>query len=107
MAKAKLLIVDDDIFLLNLFVRKLEMMSYVVFAASSGTEVLEILRHEEIDALITDFNMPGMDGSELIARATGIIPMLLCIIVTGCSEVKTAIDPHGAGFELLIEACKF
>ena len=97
MIKAKLLVVDDEIFLLKLFVRRLEMMSYVVYSASSGIEALEILRHEEIDVLVTDFNMPGMDGSELIARAIGIMPMLLCIVVTGCSEVKTAIDPYGAG----------
>ena len=96
MVKAKLLIVDDEEVLLTLFVRKLEMMSYMVYSASSGIEALEILRHEEIDVLVTDLNMPGMDGSELIAKAIDIIPMLLCIIVTGCSEVKTAIDAHGA-----------
>lgn len=97
MVKAKLLIVDDEEILLTLYVRKLEMMSYKVYSASSGIEALEILRHEEIDVLVTDLNMPGMDGYELIVRAIGIIPMLLCIVVTGCSEVKTATDAHDAG----------
>ena len=97
MTKAKLLIVDDESALLQLVVRRLERLSYLVCSAGSGPEALDILRREEIDVLITDFKMPGMDGCELITHAVEISPMLQSIVVTGYSDIKTAIRVMGAG----------
>jgi signal transduction histidine kinase len=97
MIKAKLLIVDDDPVNLDLFTLRLKKMSYEVYSASSGIEALEILQREEIDILITDFKMPGMDGYEIIARAIKIDPTMQSIVVTGYGDIKTAIDFMGAG----------
>jgi len=97
MVKAKLLVVDDERVLLGLMTRKLERLSYEVKTADSGMEALEILQSQDIDVLITDFQMPGMTGSELIARAIKMDPILQSIVVTGYSDLKTAIDVMGAG----------
>ena len=97
MTKAKLLVVDDELPLLQLMTRRLERLSYEVHPAHSGPEALDILRREEIDVLITDFKMPGMDGCELITHAVKIFPMLQSIVVTGYSDIKTAIRVMGAG----------
>ncbi len=97
MIKAKLLIVDDEQVNLDLFSLRLEKMSYQVYSASSGIEALEILKSEAIDILITDFNMPGMDGYETIARAIKIDPTLQSIVVTGYGDIKIAIDVMGVG----------
>lgn len=94
---AKLLVVDDEPSLVDLYVRRLARQSYKVLAASSGIEALAILQAEDIDVLITDFNMPGMDGCELITRAAKQYPMLQSIVVTGFSDIKTAINAMGAG----------
>jgi len=97
MIKANLLIVDDDQLNLDLFTIKLEKMSYKVHSASSGIDALEILRRESVDILITDFKMPGMDGYEIIARSIKIDPAIQSIVVTGYSDIKTAIEVMGAG----------
>ena len=97
MIKAKLLIVDDEQVNLDLFSLRLKKMSYQVYSASSGIEALEILQSEAIDILITDFNMPGMDGYETIKRAMEIDPIMQCIVVTGYGDIKTAIDVMGVG----------
>ncbi len=97
MLKATLLVVDDEKTILRLFSRNLEKLSYKVYPAGSGTEALEILRRETIDLLVTDFMMPDMNGSEIISRATQIVPMLQSIVVTGYSDLKTAINVMGAG----------
>ena len=97
MTKATLVIVDDEEALLGLLKRRLERLDYHVFSTVSAVEALEIIHREDIDVLITDFKMPGMNGAEVIARAIEIDPMLQSIVVTGFSNLKTAIDVMGAG----------
>ncbi len=97
MVKARLLVVDDEQTLLNLFTRRLERLSYRVFNATSGKEALDILQHEEIDVLITDFQLPGMDGCEIITRAMKLDSMLQCIVITGYGNIKNVINAMGAG----------
>lgn len=94
---ANLLIVDDDRLNLDLFTLKLSKMSYNVHSASSGIDAIEILKQKNIDILITDFRMPGMDGYEIISRSMKIDPTIQSIVVTGYSDIKTAIDVMGAG----------
>lgn len=97
MVKANLLVVDDEKPLLGLLVRRLERLSYKVYAAESGIAALEILQQQDIDVLVTDFKMPGMNGLELISSAIEIHPLIQSIVVTGYSDLKTAIDVMGAG----------
>ncbi len=92
-----MVVVDDERTLLQLFTRRLERLSYKVYPVGSGAEALEIIQRETVDVLITDFKMPGMNGAEVIARAMAIDPMLQSIVVTGYSDLKTAIDVMGAG----------
>ena len=97
MTKATLLIVDDETVLLALLARRLERLSYSIYSAASGEQALEILMKNEIDVLVTDFKMPGMNGGELIARASKMKPMLQSIVITGYSDLTTAVDVMGAG----------
>ncbi len=97
MVKARLLVVDDEPILLELVVRRLERMSYQVVAANSGIKALEILQEHEIEVLVTDYRMPGMDGCEIITRALQLFPLLQGIVVTGYSDIKSAINVMGAG----------
>jgi CheY-like chemotaxis protein len=64
------LVVDDDRDVLDVVTSMLEELGCDVVAAQSGHEALDRLRqNEQISILITDINMPGMDGHELAERA--------------------------------------
>lgn len=62
----KVLLVDDDTFLCDMYATKFTEMGYTVKVAMKPTEALTILREEKFDVLITDIIMPGMTGIELI-----------------------------------------
>ena len=67
----RVLIVDDSP-AMRTFVRRVIAMSVFemssCFEASNGGEALELLRHEWVDAILTDINMPEMDGQEFLRR---------------------------------------
>jgi CheY-like chemotaxis protein len=64
------LLVDDDPMVLHFTAEMLEDLGCHVVTATSGWEALNILRQSrEIQVLLTDINMPGMDGYELAREA--------------------------------------
>ena len=66
--------VDDEQFFIKLISIYLEKHSHTVYPAASGREALRILKEKdrEINILITDINMPEMDGIELMEKATAV-----------------------------------
>lgn len=64
----RILIVDDDVDMRRLLLRTLQRWEYDVVAASDGVQAWEILQHEPISFVITDWIMPNLDGLELCRR---------------------------------------
>lgn len=62
----KILVVEDDTELQQLYCRVLSRNGYLPFGAAFAKEALEIMEHEYIDLIITDVMMPGMDGFEFV-----------------------------------------
>lgn len=89
--RAKLLVVDDEKDITELLKWQLDGLSQTVHTALSGEEALEILHRDELDILIADIRMPGMDGIELLHHAIEIQPDVQCIFITGHGGVKTAV----------------
>lgn len=59
----KIVIIDDDTFLLDMYVTKFKKAGFEVFAFASAVEALDKIREEEkLDVVIFDIIMPGMDG---------------------------------------------
>lgn len=88
------LAVDDDVIILMNTGALLEELGHEVIEANSGTEALEQLQsRSDIDVLITDQQMPGMTGSELIIAARAISPDLAIILATGYGETPQDADP--------------
>ncbi|MGY4329635.1 two-component system cell cycle response regulator CpdR [Bradyrhizobium sp. LB7.2] len=78
------LVVDDDPGVLDVIAFMLEDLGCKVACAHSGPEALDMLAtNEEISILITDINMPGMDGHELAERATRVRPTLKVLQLSG------------------------
>jgi two-component system cell cycle response regulator CpdR len=78
------LVVDDDAGVLEVIAAMLEDLGCDVIGAKCGVDALdELRRNERISILITDINMPGMDGHELAERAKRIRPELKVLQLSG------------------------
>ncbi len=86
------LIVDDDISILRLFKRILARAKCRVVATSSAKVALNELRHNKIAVIISDHEMPEMEGLELLQEAKRIAPDTIRIMVTGHDDTHLAID---------------
>lgn len=64
---------------------------YEIFTAESGLEALNLLEKEEIDLVVSDMRMPGMDGYELLSKIKILYPGILRIILSGYSEEQLII----------------
>ena len=96
--KENILLVDDDIDILELLQRHLKSMNYHTYKAVSVKEALYILKDTEIDLLVTDINMPEIDGLELVKYVTEHYPDMPKLVVTGFPSVEDAsnVIKHGA-----------
>jgi two-component system, cell cycle response regulator CpdR len=78
------LVVDDDQDVLEVVAAMLEDLGCNVVTAESGRAALDLLeQNRRIEILITDINMPGMDGHELAERAKRICPELQVLQLSG------------------------
>ncbi len=78
------LVVDDDPPVLETIVAMLEDLGCEVISAKSGADALERLgENRDISVLITDINMPGMDGHELAELARRLRPELKMLQLSG------------------------
>jgi len=78
--KTSVLVVDDDTILRELLVKVLTIKGYTVLDADNGSKALDILDREDVDIVVTDLQMPKMDGIELCQRIKDhkIVPVILC-----------------------------
>ena len=95
--KGKILVVDDEPIVLKLLSMLVERLKYEVFTATSGPDALKSLKKMPVDLLITDIVMPGMDGIALMREAVKVQPDLECIVVSGHTEISTAVEAMKMG----------
>ncbi len=105
--KRSVLLVDDEKEALDSLRRVLGEHSYRIFTATSATTALDVLSRETIDLVISDESMPGMKGTELLAKIATEYPETTRIMLTGYANVavaKSAINQGGV-FRLLEKPC--
>lgn len=95
--KNTILITDDEEVVVLRLKRFLEKEGFLVFGSTSAKEGLEIIAQNKIDVLITDINMQGMDGFELLQKAKSLYPDIEGIVVTGDKTGELAIKALRAG----------
>jgi len=86
------LVVDDEPKLCDLLSSALSQNDVHVFTASNGVQALAILEQEDIDLVISDWRMPGMDGPQLLAEVKQRYSHLPVIVMTAYSTVKNAVQ---------------
>jgi DNA-binding NtrC family response regulator len=87
---ARILIVDDQVNLLDVLSRMLLGAGFSVQTASSGYQALRIFSRADSGMVLTDFNMPGMDGLTLARLITNRSPNTAVIVMTGADESEIA-----------------
>lgn len=78
-----ILVVDDEPDILFFVVRALQCMAIDAAGAEDGEQALRLLAERPFGAMLTDLNMPGIDGLELARRARRLQPELRVILGTG------------------------
>ena len=95
--RENILIVDDNYDMLEVLQRNLKALDYNVYKASSVQEALDILKLSAIDLLITDIQMPEVNGIELLKYANEHYPFLPKLVITGFPSVNSAVDAIQSG----------
>lgn len=80
---AAILIADDDTATRDLLKRALESDGHRVTVAADGSEALELLKRAVVDLLMSDVQMPGVDGIRLAAEALVLHPKLRLVLMSG------------------------
>ncbi|MBI4500577.1 MAG: response regulator [Gemmatimonadetes bacterium] len=93
------LVVDDEPAVREVVARVLDGAGYRTLQAGSGAEALRLLEreHERVELVISDLQMPGMDGAALLRQVQRRWPELGTVIVTGVAELTTAVELLQAG----------
>ncbi len=97
-----LLLVDDDINYLHLLGMLLQSEGFDVSTALGGINALETLKHNKFKMMITDFNMPELNGVELAAKVKGQCSDMRIVLATGENITEIVGAAANAGISELI-----
>jgi signal transduction histidine kinase/CheY-like chemotaxis protein len=100
--RALVLIVDDDDKVRAVVKHYVKRLGYNVVEAASGQAALDIVKIQDIELLITDMAMAGMNGAELAAAAKSIRPMVPVILYTGFGDIMLAEEQRPPGVDLIL-----
>src|SRR5437773_11985971 len=95
--REQVLVVDDEEDLRKAIVEILTLDGFEVEQASSAEEAAEKLSQTPYDVLITDHNLPGKTGVELLEETLARYPETIGIIVTGYGTIETAVSAMKKG----------
>lgn len=93
----RILIIEDDDSLRRIMEYNLSEEGYEVSVAKDGNEGLSLFSKREFDLCITDLNMPGMDGMEVLRKIKGSTPEMPVIIITAFGTIEKAVEGIKAG----------
>ena len=84
--RGEILVIDDDREIGNLLKKVLEREKYSVQTATSGMDGMVLMRQKAFDLVITDYQMPGMSGLDIIHWSRAVLPGLKIILMTACID---------------------
>ena len=107
MSIANVLLVDDEVEFVETFGERLKMRNLEISKAFSGKEALKVLeKHPDLEVVVLDVKMPGMDGIETLAEIKKKFPLVEVIMLSGHSTVESAIEGMKKGaFDYLMKPC--
>lgn len=104
----KVLLVDDEKDFIEMLSLRLKEVGEKITVAYSGQEGLDALKKADIDVVILDIKMPGMDGIETLTEIKKKYPLVEVIMLTGHGSTETAVQGMKLGaFDYLMKPADF
>ncbi len=97
------LVIDDDKATLDLMEFQLKAEGFRVTTAENGQQGLKFIEDDEFDIILTDLQLPGLSGIEIVKRSKELSPETEIIMVTGYGSTEKAIEATKAGAFYYIE----
>lgn len=99
----KVLLVDDEKEFLEIMTDRMKARDIDVTTATSAHQALEIIEKEAFDAIILDFQMPGMDGMDALKAIKAKKPEAQIILLTGYATIEKSVEAMKFGATDFIE----
>ncbi len=93
----RILIIDDDMDMCNLLGRFLQKKGYETDASHSGNKGIAKFKESRFDVVLCDFRLGDKEGREVLREIKQVDPYAIVIIITGYSDIKTAVDVIKSG----------
>lgn len=92
MSQAKILIVEDDSSLREALCETLKLSGFQALLAADGRSALDCLEHEDVGMVVSDVQMPKIDGNNLLKRISVAKPDVPVVLMTAYGTVQKAVD---------------
>ncbi len=93
----RILIIDDDMDMCNLLGRFLQKKGFETDASHSGNKGIAKFKESKFDVVLCDFRLGDKEGREVLKEIKQLDPYAIVIIITGYSDIKTAVDVIKSG----------
>jgi DNA-binding NtrC family response regulator len=100
---AKILIVDDDKDILYLMGESLESAGLEYDLAGSAEEARDRLKRSGYDLIVSDFNMPGESGLDLLHYVSVVYSQIPFVLMTGCDDLRIKRESMRMGAHAFIQ----
>jgi DNA-binding NtrC family response regulator len=90
--RGTILVADDEALARHSLVELLQEEGYHVYEAADGNTALQILAEADIDVVLSDLKMPGVDGLALLRKVRETQPQTMVILMTAYASVNTVVE---------------
>ncbi|MEM3384165.1 MAG: response regulator [Nitrososphaeria archaeon] len=87
-SKKRILIIDDDKYVQQVFTRILEKQGYIIECAETGQEAIEKFQNQKYDIALIDVKLPDINGVDLISKMHTMHPEIIKIAITGFPSLE-------------------
>jgi two-component system response regulator AtoC len=101
--KNKVLVLDDESNIRDIFTLLLQENNYLVETAASGSEALEKAKTFAPDVLLLDMNLPDITGMEVLSRIQRYLPKCRILIITAYGTIRSAVEATKLGAYAYLE----
>ena len=95
--RGTILVCEDDRTYRAILVHALREEDHVVLEAGDGREAMQILASQDIDAVVTDVQMPHVDGLTVLRTASAHTPPIPVLVITGFATIESAVEAMKLG----------